>query len=144
MWERPSWYSQPIPCRGITELFYPNQLSSEVAKAKAVCNGTPTTPRCRWRQECIHMAIENHEGFGVWGGMSERDRRKIQRARNKYHDKTIYTLEDVKFPHVTMIRPQRTIYIKRRLVPQDQIRATVIQLFKNRIFITTIGEKRTA
>ena len=53
-------------------------------------------------------AIDNHEPYGVWGGTSERDRRKIQRARNKFKNPHIYTLEDVRFPNTVLVKiPKR-------------------------------------
>ena len=42
------------------------------AIAKRLCGG------CVVRAECLAYALENDEQFGIWGGMSERDRRKIR------------------------------------------------------------------
>jgi WhiB family redox-sensing transcriptional regulator len=33
------------------------------------------------RDECLEYALVNGEKFGIWGGMSERERRRIRRAR---------------------------------------------------------------
>jgi WhiB family redox-sensing transcriptional regulator len=33
------------------------------------------------RVECLEFAIANSEKFGIWGGMSERERRRVRRAR---------------------------------------------------------------
>jgi WhiB family redox-sensing transcriptional regulator len=33
------------------------------------------------RQECLEYALVNAEKFGIWGGLSERERRRIRRAR---------------------------------------------------------------
>jgi WhiB family redox-sensing transcriptional regulator len=33
------------------------------------------------RLECLEYALANGEKFGIWGGMSERERRRIRRAR---------------------------------------------------------------
>ncbi len=88
---------------------YPNRPSSEVSLAKAVCNGLDGSPPCVMRMTCLAHAIDHNEAFGVWGGMSERDRRKIKRARKKAresgnpHWKSIYTLEDVRFPGVVVV-----------------------------------------
>lgn len=96
----PMWMEEPdVKCSGVTSFFYPSDESTEVSQAKAVCNGLDGSPVCGHRKECLTYAIDNHESFGVWGGTSERDRRKIQRARNKYKDRTIYSLEDVRFPN---------------------------------------------
>jgi WhiB family redox-sensing transcriptional regulator len=33
------------------------------------------------REDCLDYAIANGEKFGIWGGMSERERRRVRRAR---------------------------------------------------------------
>lgn len=43
--------------------------------AKAVCADCPLIA------ECLEYAIANDERFGVWGGMSERERRHLKRDR---------------------------------------------------------------
>jgi WhiB family redox-sensing transcriptional regulator len=40
-----------------------------------VCRG------CVVREDCLEFAIANGEKFGIWGGMSERERRRVRRAR---------------------------------------------------------------
>lgn len=35
--------------------------------------------RCDVRQDCLEFAIENREMYGIWGGMSESDRRSLIR-----------------------------------------------------------------
>jgi WhiB family redox-sensing transcriptional regulator len=43
--------------------------------ARAVCLG------CRVRLECLSDALDNRVEFGVWGGMTERERRALLRRR---------------------------------------------------------------
>ena len=43
--------------------------------AKQVCMG------CRVRTECLSDALDNRVEFGVWGGMTERERRALLRRR---------------------------------------------------------------
>lgn len=45
--------------------------------AKAICQ------RCPVQGDCLEYALVNGEVFGVWGGMSERQRRRIRGARAK-------------------------------------------------------------
>ena len=52
-------------------LFYPEQ-GGDYRSAKAVCRLCPVT------QECLDFAIGNHEKYGVWGGMSERQRKRYR------------------------------------------------------------------
>jgi WhiB family redox-sensing transcriptional regulator len=44
-------------------------------RAKAVCLGCPV------RTECLADALDNRVEFGVWGGMTERERRALLRRR---------------------------------------------------------------
>lgn len=62
-------------CMGVDpELFFPERGSS-TREAKEVCRG------CVVREDCLEFAITNGEKFGIWGGMSERERRRVRRAR---------------------------------------------------------------
>ena len=71
---RADWHGQ-ANCRGIDpELFFPERGGSS-AEAKAVCAG------CVVREQCLDYALENHERFGIWGGLSERQRRHVRSAR---------------------------------------------------------------
>ena len=45
------------------------------ARAKAVCKGCPVVA------ECLADALDNRTEFGVWGGMTERERRALLRRR---------------------------------------------------------------
>ena len=44
-------------------------------RAKAICMGCPV------RTECLADALDNRVEFGVWGGMTERERRALLRRR---------------------------------------------------------------
>ncbi|NDB17771.1 MAG: WhiB family transcriptional regulator [Actinobacteria bacterium] len=44
-------------------------------RAKIVCMG------CEVRTECLAEALDNRIEFGVWGGMTERERRALLRRR---------------------------------------------------------------
>src|SRR5580658_11001821 len=62
-------------CMGVDpDLFFPERGSS-TREAKEVCRG------CVVRDDCLEFAIANGEKFGIWGGMSERERRRVRRAR---------------------------------------------------------------
>lgn len=110
----PKWMDAPdVKCKGITEFFYPDKSNAEVMRAKNVCNGNDGLPPCAQRENCLHYAINCSELYGVWGGTSERDRRKIRKARRLFGPH-IYTFEDVRFPGVQKIRRKRIIYVRRR------------------------------
>lgn len=62
-------------CRGAdADLFFPERGAS-TRKAKAICNA------CEVKGQCLDFAIINGEKFGIWGGMSERERRRVRRLR---------------------------------------------------------------
>ncbi len=62
-------------CLGVDpDLFFPERGAS-TKEAKAVCNG------CEVRLECLEYALAHGEKFGIWGGMSERERRRLRRQR---------------------------------------------------------------
>ena len=64
-------------CRGMSaDLFYPT-TGQRTLQAVAVCATCPV------KAECLDYALEHHERFGVWGGMSERSRRRVMTARRK-------------------------------------------------------------
>ena len=64
-------------CRGIEpDIFYP--LTDEDAEpAKAVCDACPV------RATCLDYALSSRERDGVWGGATERERRRMIRQRRR-------------------------------------------------------------
>ena len=69
-----SWQDE-ANCLGVDpDLFFPERGAS-TREAKEVCRG------CVVREACLEYALANGEKFGIWGGMSERERRRIRRAR---------------------------------------------------------------
>ena len=72
--EERSWQDH-ANCLGVDpDLFFPERGAS-TREAKEVCRG------CVVREDCLEYAIVNAEKFGIWGGLSERERRRIRRAR---------------------------------------------------------------
>ncbi|MBM3691874.1 MAG: WhiB family transcriptional regulator [Actinobacteria bacterium] len=62
-------------CLGVDpDLFFPERGAS-TREAKAVCRG------CEVRDECLEYALDQGEKFGIWGGLSERERRRVRRQR---------------------------------------------------------------
>ena len=62
-------------CLGVDpDLFFPERGAS-TKEAKEVCRG------CVVREDCLEYALANGEKFGIWGEMSERERRRLRRAR---------------------------------------------------------------
>ncbi len=64
-------------CRGANPvLFFPSD-SAGVEIAQRVC------AECPVRVECLDYALTNHFVYGVWGGASERERRRILDRQRK-------------------------------------------------------------
>jgi WhiB family redox-sensing transcriptional regulator len=70
-------WRQHAACRGVEpDIFYPAS-DEEAEVAKAVCAVCPV------RQPCLEYALTSRERDGVWGGATEKERRRILRQRRK-------------------------------------------------------------
>ena len=67
---RPAWHDLARCAETDPEMFFPEKGES-VRPAKRVCAG------CEVRAECLQDALDRGERFGVWGGLSERERRVL-------------------------------------------------------------------
>ena len=67
-----SWQERALCAQTDPEVFFPEKGGS-TREAKKVCVS------CEVRAECLEYALENDERFGIWGGLSERERRKLKR-----------------------------------------------------------------
>ncbi len=64
-------------CRGLDpEIFYPS-TDEEAAAAKLVCR------ECSVQETCLEFALQGREKEGVWGGATEKERRRILRQRRR-------------------------------------------------------------
>lgn len=64
-------------CREVPpETFFPSD-GLGVIRAQKIC------ATCEVSSECLEYALENHIDHGVWGGKSERERRRILRTRRR-------------------------------------------------------------
>ncbi len=63
------------------ELFFPigttGPAAAQIEAAKAVCMECPV------RIECLEWALATGQDAGVWGGLSEDERRAVRRARRR-------------------------------------------------------------
>lgn len=66
------WQERALCAQTDPEAFFPEKGGS-TREAKKVCVS------CEVRVECLDYALENDERFGIWGGLSERERRKLKR-----------------------------------------------------------------
>lgn len=66
------WASQAKCLQADPETFFPEKGGS-TREAKRIC------ALCEVREECLEFALDNEERFGIWGGLSERERRREKR-----------------------------------------------------------------
>ncbi|WP_179429924.1 WhiB family transcriptional regulator [Spelaeicoccus albus] len=66
------WQDQALCAQTDPEAFFPEKGGS-TREAKRVCS------TCDVRAECLEYALANDERFGIWGGLSERERRKLKK-----------------------------------------------------------------
>ena len=71
--EELDWQDRALCAQTDPEAFFPEKGGS-TREAKKVCRG------CEVRAECLEYALEHDERFGIWGGLSERERRRLKRA----------------------------------------------------------------
>ena len=67
-----AWQGDALCAQTDPEAFFPEKGGS-TREAKRICES------CEVRAECLEYALANDERFGIWGGLSERERRKLRR-----------------------------------------------------------------
>ena len=67
-----AWQSDSLCAQTDPEAFFPEKGGS-TRDAKKICTS------CEVRSRCLEYALENDERFGIWGGLSERERRKLRK-----------------------------------------------------------------
>jgi WhiB family redox-sensing transcriptional regulator len=66
------WQERALCAQTDPEAFFPEKGGS-TREAKRICLG------CDVRSECLEYALAHDERFGIWGGLSERERRKLKK-----------------------------------------------------------------
>ncbi|MEO8815151.1 MAG: WhiB family transcriptional regulator [Mycobacterium sp.] len=67
------WQDRALCAQTDPEAFFPEKGGS-TRDAKKICQ------RCPVRNECLDYALGHDERFGIWGGLSERERRRLKRG----------------------------------------------------------------
>ena len=75
-------------CKGMdTEMWFPprdKDLYTDIAtQSKAVCLGKDGRPPCSVRLECLLYAHNKNEEYGIWGGLSRRERNALARKAER-------------------------------------------------------------
>lgn len=66
------WQTDALCAQTDPEAFFPEKGGS-TRDAKKIC------VTCEVRNQCLEYALRNDERFGIWGGLSERERRKLRK-----------------------------------------------------------------
>jgi WhiB family redox-sensing transcriptional regulator len=78
---RAGWWSRAACATADPELFFPISYSGpairQVMRAKAVC------ARCEIQRDCLRYALDAGSIQGVWGGMTEEERRRLLRRNRR-------------------------------------------------------------
>lgn len=69
----PQWQEKALCAQTDPEAFFPEKGGS-TREAKRICMG------CEVRDQCLEYALAHDERFGIWGGLSERERRRLKRG----------------------------------------------------------------
>lgn len=71
-----AWLTEALCAETDPDIFFPEKGGS-TAPATSVCQN------CRVREECLEYALSHDIRHGIWGGMSDNDRRKLSRQRRR-------------------------------------------------------------
>ncbi|OLT42076.1 WhiB family transcriptional regulator [Saccharomonospora sp. CUA-673] len=66
------WQERALCAQTDPEAFFPEKGGS-TREAKRICQG------CEVKDDCLEYALAHDERFGIWGGLSERERRKLKK-----------------------------------------------------------------
>ena len=67
------WQERALCAQTDPEAFFPEKGGS-TREAKRICQG------CEVKDACLDYALAHDERFGIWGGLSERERRRLKRG----------------------------------------------------------------
>ena len=67
------WQDRALCAETDPDAFFPEK-GGGVRAPKKVCRACPV------QAECLEYALETNQGFGIWGGLSERERRRLKRS----------------------------------------------------------------
>jgi WhiB family redox-sensing transcriptional regulator len=71
--EDDQWQERALCAQTDPEAFFPEKGGS-TREAKRICQG------CEVKDACLDYALAHDERFGIWGGLSERERRRLKRG----------------------------------------------------------------
>jgi len=78
--EMPEWYKLALCAQTDPDLFFPDKGGCP-EPAKRICR------RCEVRIECLEYAVSNNVKFGIWGGLSEKERNQWRKQQTRQETK---------------------------------------------------------
>ncbi|MFI6510164.1 WhiB family transcriptional regulator [Streptosporangium sp. NPDC050855] len=72
-----NWQDFALCAETDPEAFFP-ETGGSTEEPKRVCRA------CEVRTQCLEYALEHGERFGIWGGLSERERRRLAGQDENY------------------------------------------------------------
>lgn len=96
------WQDRALCAVTDPEVFFPESGGSTL-KAKLVCQ------RCPVKVECLDYAINHNERFGIWGGLSERERRRLKTSQ------MVFTEQNRKFFGISYLKSLLLSFKKNRV-----------------------------
>lgn len=67
------WRSQALCAQVDTDVFFPDHAGASGRDAKQICRLCPV------QEQCLQFALDTGQRHGIWGGLSERERRALKR-----------------------------------------------------------------
>jgi WhiB family redox-sensing transcriptional regulator len=116
-----TWQERALCADTSFDLFFPERGES-TWPAKRVCVDCPV------RNQCLDFALDHMEKFGIWGGHSERERRRLRRLHLRSHDLGVFT--DEKDERIRAIKTKQHDTGKTiRVVPAGMDTGEVAEMF---------------
>lgn len=76
------------------ELWWPNGTTGDeelkITQAKAICSNCPV------KRECLDWAVDNRQYFGIWGGVTEEERKEDRREARRILSLQVDTTPEVR------------------------------------------------
>ena len=100
IWAKGNCRDHPEP-----DIFYPERdahtYALVAAEAKAVCRGGTDFPQCPVILECLFYGLVTQDKFGIWGGLSPRERNALRRSESLVKYRSVHHLRTS--PYWTLI-----------------------------------------
>lgn len=68
------WMDEALCTQADPDMFFPEGQGASAAEAKRLC------ALCPVKAECLEFALAHHEAWGVWGGLTDKQRRGLRRG----------------------------------------------------------------